>query len=116
MLVALKMPIAFGKLRPPFHLLQRDHLLLVDLADDDPLEFHLDGHGGHAFANPSLEEFSRRNYSSAVHQPLADIATLTNAVSGWCLPDGLLPGPDQRMAVVAVFEHRLGVADVQRLI
>src|SRR5262249_33742402 len=31
------------------HLLEHDDLLLVDLADDDPLQLHVNGHGGLAF-------------------------------------------------------------------
>src|SRR3954452_22289696 len=33
----------------PIDFLKVDHLLIVDLADDDPRQFHRDGHGGLSF-------------------------------------------------------------------
>ena len=35
----------------PVDFLEIDHLLIVDLADDDPGQFHRDGHGGDPFNN-----------------------------------------------------------------
>ena len=49
MLVASKMPIRIGNVRVPVDFLEIDHLLIVDLADDDPGQFHRDGHGGDPF-------------------------------------------------------------------
>src|SRR5258708_87100 len=51
MLVASKIPIMMEKLRSP-DLLEHDHLLLVDFADDDPLPLDLDRHGCLAFRLP----------------------------------------------------------------
>src|SRR5208337_1068532 len=38
-----------GKAPVAFHFFQHDYLLIVDLADDDPFQFHLDRHGSLTF-------------------------------------------------------------------
>ena len=49
MLVASKMPMTMGNAAVAVDFLEHDDLLLVDLADDDPLQLHLDRHGSLAF-------------------------------------------------------------------
>ena len=51
------------------HLLQHDDLLVVDLADDDPLQFHLHGHGSlalrSALSRPELASACSRDRAAS---------------------------------------------------
>jgi hypothetical protein len=54
----------------PFDFLEHDHLLVVDLADDDPLEFHLDRHarltfGHRAGTKPDYRALRQKGSSTA---------------------------------------------------
>src|SRR5262249_7344562 len=42
-----------GKAAVAFHFLEHDHLLIMDLADNDPLQFHLDRHCSLSFTEPT---------------------------------------------------------------
>ena len=54
MLVASKMPDQNRKRALAVDFLEIDHLLIVDFADDDPRQLHVDRHTGH----PAIEQKS----------------------------------------------------------
>ena len=51
------------KRRGAVDFLEIDHLLIVDLADDDPRQFHRDGHGGDPYRNASGDGLHMPLYS-----------------------------------------------------